>query len=679
LCRFDEPNWQNDDELEKLISTIEAAEAAAHYQNTREHLQTLGSQLAQHSRQNDGQFQLLESFVRAVSDRNHTLYAQCCNLLERSLKLKQAVKRRDQLRSRLAAHAPILAQELELQLNSRPVFDVLHRFVEGWNWKRAHVWLTRMTDSQEGPVLERKLQQCKQSIHKLIKELAALKSWDFTLNRMSASERQHLISWKKAMTKIGKGTGKYVNLRRREARDHLNKCRSAIPAWIMPLYRVADTIPPQRDMFDVVIIDEASQSGPDALILQYYAKKIIVVGDDRQISPEYVGIKKENVDLLRREYLKDIPHNDQLGIENSFFDQAEIRYPNPVRLREHFRCMPEIINFSNMNWYQSAPLIPLRQYTGERLEPVVTRHVTNGYAEGDTNRVINKPEAKAIVNQILKCCRDERYADKTIGVISLQGETQARYIEELLLDSIDPEELERRKIICGDAYAFQGDERDVVFLSMIADPERRTNAFTTIKAQRRFNVAASRARDQMWLFHSATLKDLKPICLRYKLLEYCLSPSLHKNQTNGIDMTTLYKQANAGNRSHENAPEPFDSWFEVDVYLRIVARGYRVIPQFRVAEFRIDLVVEGDNGEKLAVECDGDRWHGPEVYERDMARERMLVRSGWRFWRVRGSRFYRDPEEALDTLWATLAECGIHPVVSSPNGGKSVKAEPVLR
>jgi very-short-patch-repair endonuclease len=103
---------------------------------------------------------------------------------------------------------------------------------------------------------------------------------------------------------------------------------------------------------------------------------------------------------------------------------------------------------------------------------------------------------------------------------------------------------------------------------------------------------------------------------------------------------------------------PFDSWFEVDVFLRLVDRGFRVIPQFEMAGKRIDLLVEGMRG-RLAVECDGDDWHGLEQWEADVARQRMLERCGLEFWRVRGSTFYRDQEQALSSLWEALESRGI--------------------
>ncbi len=61
------------------------------------------------------------------------------------------------------------------------------------------------------------------------------------------------------------------------------------------------------------------------------------------------------------------------------------------------------------------------------------------------------------------------------------------------------------------------------------------------------------------------------------------------------------------------------------------------------------------------MECDGDEWHGPEKFERDLARQQDLERVGWRFVRIRESEFYLDPDAALSPLWAKLDEVGIRP------------------
>ncbi len=116
--------------------------------------------------------------------------------------------------------------------------------------------------------------------------------------------------------------------------------------------------------------------------------------------------------------------------------------------------------------------------------------------------------------------------------------------------------------------------------------------------------------------------------------------------------------------------EPFESLFEQHVFQKIAERGYRVIPQYEVAGYRIDLVVEGMRG-RLAVECDGEAWHGPEQYQHDMARQRDLERCDWQFWRLPGSAFYRDPDRALEGLWTRLSELNIFPqgLQSSEVGG----------
>jgi very-short-patch-repair endonuclease len=127
-------------------------------------------------------------------------------------------------------------------------------------------------------------------------------------------------------------------------------------------------------------------------------------------------------------------------------------------------------------------------------------------------------------------------------------------------------------------------------------------------------------------------------------------------------------------RDRVKPPFPFDSWFEIDVFLKIAERGYRVIPQFEIAGYRIDLVIEGMEG-RLAVECDGDTWHGAERFQEDMARQRMLERSGWTFWRVRGGTFYRDPDTALKKLWSTLDQLRIYPTSQEGRSANSPKDE----
>jgi very-short-patch-repair endonuclease len=107
-----------------------------------------------------------------------------------------------------------------------------------------------------------------------------------------------------------------------------------------------------------------------------------------------------------------------------------------------------------------------------------------------------------------------------------------------------------------------------------------------------------------------------------------------------------------------NQPIPFDSWFEVDVYNDIVSKGYGVIPQYEVVKerYRIDLVVLLRSGVKIAIECDGDKFHGPEEFQSDLNRQKTLERCGWQFFRVRGSEYYSNRIEAMKDLWPILEQ-----------------------
>lgn len=281
--------------------------------------------------------------------------------------------------------------------------------------------------------------------------------------------------------------------------------------------------------------------------------------------------------------------------------------------------MPEIIQFSNNLCYQAEPLIPLRQYGANRLQPVVTRYVPDGYVKGSGDRIVNPPEAEAIAQEIERRIDDPAYDGKSFGVICLQGNAQWNLIRDLLMGRIGVLKMQQRALAGGNPYAFQGDERNIIFLSMVAagSDGHRIGVMSKDSDKRRFNVAASRARDQMWLFHSVTIDQLSTHCFRRQLLEYCTHPNVKQETVEGIEVAQLHLQSWQADKRTTRPPMPFDSWFEVDVFFRIADRGFRVIPQFPLAGKRIDLMVEGMKG-RLAVECDGDQWHGISESENDV-------------------------------------------------------------
>lgn len=199
------------------------------------------------------------------------------------------------------------------------------------------------------------------------------------------------------------------------------------------------------------------------------------------------------------------------------------------------------------------------------------------------------------------------------------------------------------QFLCGTAAQFQGDERDVVFISLVDSPADGPLAKRDIDLFRqRFNVAASRPKDQLWVVHSLDpRRDVQPGDLRRRLIEHTENPR-----------ALLEEQLAAEART--------ESEFERLVLRKLLEARFRVTPQWQVGHYRIDLVVEG-TGRRLAIECDGDRYHPLEKIAEDMARQAVLERLGWQFVRIRGSQFFRDPAGAMKTVFQTLSDLGIGP------------------
>lgn len=514
-----------------------------------------------------------------------------------------------------------------------------------WLWSQLTWYLKDLHERTNLEELEDKLNQEIKVEIKILKDLVAKSTWLAQNKRTTQAQRRSLYAWMRAIQRIGKGTGKYANMYRKEAKEEMKVSKGAIPVWIMPINRVIENIELSNDLFDVIIVDESSQSNLMSLCALMRAKKAVIVGDDNQISPESVGTNIGDIHELINRYLDGIPQASRFEMKTSLYEIANQVFESKIVLKEHFRCVPEIIQFSNDLMYEGK-MLPLRQpLSNEVLEPPVSAvFVEEGFRSEETRKTINEPEAEAIVKHIKQCCEDPIYEGKTMGVISLQGHDQARLIEELLREAIGEEEMINRNLICGDAYFFQGDERDVMFLSMVAASNMRAGVLSKRSDYQRFNVAASRAKDQMFLYYSIQLGDLNPQCARYRLLQYCKNPYRVQEEVDKVK-------------------DLFDSKFEEDVYRIITAKGYRVIPQVKIGTLgkRIDMVVEGMRN-RLAVECDGDRWHGLDKWEEDIERQRILERVGWTFWRVRGSAFYRNPQRAMESLWSKLEEMEIRPL-----------------
>ena len=349
------------------------------------------------------------------------------------------------------------------------------------------------------------------------------------------------------------------------------------------------TLDPQSNQFDVVIIDEASQSALEAIPVSYLGNKVIVVGDDKQVSPLQIGNDLTKVNELLKMYIA--PYTQYWSLfdnQTSYYEIVKTVF-SPILLREHFRCVPEIIGYCNKYFYNND-IKPLRDSHNSNLLPPIVNYRVEGKREG--KQKINKEEARTIVSLLLACFEQKEYDDKTFGVISLLGAEQADYIRELLVQKIDKyDDLKKREFFSGIAQNFQGDERDVIFLSLVDDPDS-VRTVTKDDAKKRYNVAVSRAKDQLWVVHSLNQEKLSKDDLKYQLLDYASHYPVYMEEQMQIE---------------KNADSPF----EVDVAHYLNQKGYHFIQQYQVGAYRLDFAVIYQK-KMVALECDGERYHSSE-------------------------------------------------------------------
>jgi very-short-patch-repair endonuclease len=516
--------------------------------------------------------------------------------------------------------------------------------------------------------VQRRIEHLSRELLDVTSQLVEKLTWVSLIRKTTPEQKQALGSYAAMRDKLTKtGRGVQDAERRAGARREMSVAKGAVPVWIMPLNEVAESFDPRRTRFDVVIIDEASQCDPTAMFALYLGRQTVIVGDDEQVSPVAVGVEMEQVQKLRQVHLQDIPAKELYDGETSIYEFAQIAFGGVIRLVEHFRCAPNIIAFSNALSY-NGEIKPLREASAISL----ARHVLHYRVEDGRGRTdeVNSAEAEAIASLICAAIEQPEYASTaegkpmSFGVVSLVGDQQAMRVDTLLRQRLEPAEYKNRRILCGQAAQFQGDERDVMFLSVVDSPPpepplplRQEGPKKIFK--KRFNVAASRARDQMWVVHSLNYEtDLKPGDYRRRLIEHAVDPEAWERE--------LERQvAQVDPRSKE---------FEGRILRRLMEANFRVLPQYKVGGYRIDLVVVG-GGKRLAVECDGERYHGPEKLQEDMARQAILERLGWQFVRVRGSLFFRDEDRAMRPVFQRLDELGISADLSLEPKGESIESD----
>lgn len=552
--------------------------------------------------------------------------------------------RRTELLERLRAAAPEWANALEAGDPGFTTSNPSPEITNAWLYRQLERIYTRAT-AADLDALQSDAERLCADLREATAQLAVAKAWLAVKSRLSNGPALSNLFSLAAYMKRAVGRGRKSAAWRREVNRLLPACQQAVPVWIM---MIQDSLLnfSTASKFDVIVVDEASQADMTALPLLYMGKKVIVVGDDRQVTPLSVGTSEAAVDALCARHLEGRVKEPKLYDSRlSLYGLVQSMAFPAHMLVEHFRSVPEIIGWCSRLSYNGT-IRPLRDASSSSLKPAVVPWRTRGTA-GDNG--VNEEEAQAVIRLLRAMIHDPAYDGKTFGIIPMRSVhgAQVNRIRRLLVENFDPREIERRRIHCGISAEFQGDERDVVILSLVDSaapglPLRKETDGADGMMKKRWNVAVSRARDQLWLVHSFDpAAQLKPDDLRRSLFDWA----------DGVMSGTI------------GAAEPFDlpdPEFTGQVLRALRKRGYRVEAGHDAGAWRLDMVVRA-RGRAAAIECDGSGREDEDAIRRDMERQTVLERAGWKFVRVRSADWFRRPEKTLERVCEALAALGIAP------------------
>ena len=375
----------------------------------------------------------------------------------------------------------------------------------------------------------------------------------------------------------------------------MREARDAVPAWIMPLDVVLETLAPVRDSFDVVIVDEASQASLEDLFLLWLAPRVIVVGDDKQCAPSQVRLGElEPIFGKLSSYLPELPGylRDAYTPKSSLFDLLAhpVRRGDPaaralpVHAGDHRVLVAAVLRRRTVG---AAAPVRRRPAAAAALGPGRGGAPPRAPRPGCATRSRPRPSSR----QIEACLADPAYDGQDLRRGGAAGHRSG--------PAAAPDAARARRAegvgaapAAGRHAARLPGRRARRHLRVAGRSPRSARRVTGTEWQRRFNVAASRAKDQLWLFHSVGPDQLSS------------RPSLVA--------TVLCAQSAAGARRggalrmwRPDEPHPaFRSLFDQRVFCYIHDRGFHVTPRVEVNGRAIDLVVTGAKG-RLAVECDG--------------------------------------------------------------------------
>ena len=443
-------------------------------------------------------------------------------------------------------------------------------------------------------------------------------------------KRQRLIVHTKAIVERKK------NLQNRLLEEEdFTPLLEAFPCWCVTTYAISGSLPMKSGLFDVAIIDEASQCDiASCFPILFRAKKAVIVGDDKQL-PHLSFLEKAKEQSFLSQY--NIPDKYQLMWRfrtNSMFDLANYYSTNPVLLDEHFRSYYPIIQFSNQEFYGNRIRIMTKD-SGSN--DVLELHlVTDGKVDSDATR--NMPEVEAVVKRIHELIlQDEGNEDNpvSIGVVSpFRG--QVDLIGKALRQVLTESTIRRHQIEVGTAHTFQGDERDVMIFSLAVADNSFAQSLTFLQKPNLFNVAITRARKKLITFLSRDPKSL-PAGLLKDYIEY----------------TQNYIES--AKEDEFSSKNKFKNSFEQTVAQALIMEGLEVKAGFEAAGVYPDIMVKDEFNNEVIVEIDGVE-DNLKSNTKDIKKQTILERAGYKVVRMSFREWEHSSQACIDRVKQILVK-----------------------
>lgn len=443
-------------------------------------------------------------------------------------------------------------------------------------------------------------------------------------------KRQRLIVHTKAIVERKK------NLQNRLLEEEdFTPLLEAFPCWCITTYAISGSLPMKSGLFDVAIIDEASQCDiASCFPILFRAKKAVIVGDDKQL-PHLSFLEKAKEQSFLSQY--NIPDKYQLMWRfrtNSMFDLANYYSTNPVLLDEHFRSYYPIIQFSNQEFYGNRIRIMTKD-SGSN--DVLELHlVTDGKVDSDATR--NMPEVEAVVKRIHELIlQDEGNEDNpvSIGVVSpFRG--QVDLIGKALRQVLTESTIRRHQIEVGTAHTFQGDERDVMIFSLAVADNSFAQSLTFLQKPNLFNVAITRARKKLITFLSRDPKSL-PAGLLKDYIEY----------------TQNYIES--AKEDEFSSKNKFKNSFEQTVAQALIMEGLEVKAGFEAAGVYPDIMVKDEFNNEVIVEIDGVE-DNLKSNTKDIKKQTILERAGYKVVRMSFREWEHSSQACIDRVKQILVK-----------------------